>query len=136
MRTLSYIWPPAIIALTIFYLSCLIAPSTVPEVDWHFPIPADKLVHFCMYFGLAAVASFNYIFVDKGKIVILRMLLLAVLLPILYGGILELLQEYLFNRDGDWMDFLANSLGAITSIPFSLHFRKYLLRKEQIRQVV
>lgn len=130
LQTINYIWPPAIIATIIFYLSCLIAPSDVPEVEFDFPIEVDKIVHFLMYFGLASVASFNYIFIHKGKIIILRMLAFAVLVPIIYGGLIEVLQDNYFDRTGDWFDFLANSLGALSTIPFSLAFRKIMLKRE------
>lgn len=125
----KYILPPAVIALIIFYLSCLIPPNDVPDVDFDFFIPMDKLVHFSMYLGLAGIASFNYIFVAKGNINICRMLIFAVLLPILYGGTIEILQENFFNREGDWYDFLANCLGAFSAIPLSFGFRKILREK-------
>lgn len=134
LHTLNYIWPSVIIATIIFYLSCLIAPNDIPEVDFQFPIEKDKIVHFLMYFGLAGIGSFNYIYLNKGKIIILKMLIFAVLIAILYGGLMEILQANYFNREGDWFDFLANSLGALSTIPLSLWFRKYLLRKELIKQ--
>lgn len=132
----NLIWPPAIIALLIFYLSCLVTPSDVPEVDFHLPIDTDKIVHFCMYFGLAGIASFNYIFLNRGHIIILKMLIFAILVPVLYGGLLEILQANFFEREGDWWDFLANTIGALSTIPFSLWFRKHLLINEQMKQGV
>lgn len=134
LQTLRYIIPSIIIASIIFYLSCLIAPSDVPEIDFQLPIETDKIVHFLMYFGLAGIGSFNYIYLNNGKIIILKMLIFAVLVSILYGGIIEILQANYFNREGDWFDFLANSLGALSTIPFSLWFRKLLLRRELAKQ--
>lgn len=131
---LNYIWPPTVIACVIFYLSCLIPPNDVPEIEFDFPIETDKIVHFLMYFGLAGIASFNYIWRNKGKIIILLMLVFAVLVPIIYGGVVEILQANYFDRTGDWFDFLANSLGALSTIPFSLWFRKYLIRKRRIKE--
>lgn len=99
------------------------APSDVPEVEFDFFIPADKIVHFCMYFGLAFVASCNYIYVNRGEISINRLLLGAILIPILYGGLLEILQANFFSREGDWWDFLANTLGALSAIPLAIWFK-------------
>lgn len=130
----DYIWPPAIIAAIIFYLSCLVTPTEVPDVEFNLPIPADKIVHFCMYFGLSATIAFNYIFRNRGRIIILKMAIFGIILPILYGGLLEILQDNYFNREGDWMDFLANSIGSISTIPFSLWFRKHLLIQESIKE--
>lgn len=128
-QLINYIWPPLIIAAIIFYLCCLITPSDVPDIPWDFFIPLDKVEHFLMYMGLAGVASFNYVYRTKGNIIILRMIVFAVVLPILYGGLIEILQANFFNRTGDIYDFMANALGAVCSIPFTLYFRKILLRK-------
>jgi len=39
---------------------------------------------------------------------------LVILFPILYGGLLEILQHYFFPpRTGDWFDFLANAIGVL-----------------------
>lgn len=126
---LYYIVPSLIVALIIFYLSCLMTPSDVPEVEFDFFIPADKLVHFCMYFGLAGITAFSYIYLNKGKVILLRILFFAIILPIAYGGILEILQGKYFDRTADWFDFLANSLGAIATIPFSLWLIKIVKKK-------
>ena len=129
MNIIKYVWPPIVIALVIFYLSCLIAPTDVPDIKFDLPIAMDKIVHFCMYMGLAGIASFNYIFVTKGKISITKLLIFAILLPIIYGGVIEILQDNLFNREGDWYDFLANCLGTLSALPLALLFRKILVKK-------
>ena len=120
---------PCIIAFVIFYLSCLIPTSNLPEVELDFFIPIDKIVHFCMYFGLGITIGFNYIWLNKGNIVLLRLFLFALLLPIIYGGVIEILQGQYFNRSTELEDFIANSIGAICAIVFSLLLRKYLLKK-------
>lgn len=128
---IKYTWPPAIVAAIIFYLSCLIPTNDIPEVKLNLFIPTDKIVHFIMYFGLSLVASFNYIFDKNGKIIILKLIVFAVILPILYGGLIEIIQaEYFVDRSGDWYDFLADALGALATIPLSLGFRHYLLDKQ------
>lgn len=136
-KIFKYTWPPAIVAIVIFYLCCLIPTNDIPDVGFDFFVPADKVVHFLMYFGLAGVASFNYIYDKKGKIIILRLVLFAILVPILYGGAIEIIQDkYIPERSGDWGDFWADISGALASIPFSLWFRRYLLNKELKEQIV
>jgi VanZ family protein len=130
-RIFKYTWPPAIVAVIIFYLSCLIPTNDIPDVEFNFFIPMDKIAHFLMYFGLSIVASFNYIYDRKGKIIILKLVAFAVLIPIVYGGLIEILQaEYFVDRGGDWYDFLADVLGSLSTLPFSLWFRRYLLNRE------
>lgn len=122
---------PFIVAFVIFYLSCLIPTNDIPEVDIDFFIPIDKLVHFTMYFGLSITISFNYIWLNKGNTVILRIIIFALVLPVLYGGLIEILQGQYFNRSTELEDFLANSLGSLCALPISLYFRKYLLKKNR-----
>lgn len=126
---LHYTTLPLIVAFIIFYLSCLIEPSEIPKIEIDFFIPIDKVVHFCMYFGLAFVIALNYIIVNKGKIIILRLICFATLAPIIYGGMIEILQERYFNRSGDWSDFLANTIGTICVLPIALYIKQYVLRK-------
>lgn len=120
---------PFIVASVIFYLSCLIPTNNLPEVDFDFFIPIDKVVHFCMYFGLGITIGVNYIWLNRGNIVLLRLFVFALLLPIIYGGTIEILQDRYFNRTAEWEDFLANNIGAICAIVLSLLLRKYLLKK-------
>lgn len=90
-----------------------------------------------MYFGLAGVASFNYIYARKGKIIILKLVVFAILIPIIYGGIIEIIQdEYFPERSGDWYDFLADILGALASLPFSFWFRQFLLDRQQTEEEI
>ncbi len=130
-KIFKYSWPPAIVAIVIFYLCCLIPTNDIPDVKFHFFIPTDKIVHFLMFFGLAGVASFNYIYDKKGKIIILKLIVFAIFIPILYGGIIELIQaEYFPDRSGDWYDFLADISGAVATLPLSLWFRRFLINRQ------
>jgi len=64
----------------------------------------DKADHFTAYFGLALLASLAW--------GLRRSLPLVVLGVILLGGALELLQA-VTGRDAEWLDELANGLGAV-----------------------
>lgn len=136
-RIFQYSWPPAIIAIIIFYLCCLIPANDIPEVQFTFFVPNDKIVHFLMYFGLAGVASFNYIYARSGRIIILKLIVFAIFIPIIYGGLIEIIQNNYFpDRSGDWYDFLADALGALASLPFSFWFRQFLLDRQQTEQEI
>lgn len=132
-KLFKYSYIPVIIYLIILYLCCFIPLSDVPDVEIELFIPMDKLVHFCMYFGLSGATAFNYIFLTKGDINKTKLFIWAYLLPILYGGFIELIQHYYFPpREGDWFDFLADALGSIASLPFVFRFRKYILKKYSV----
>lgn len=129
-NVLKYSWVPIFISLIIFYLCCLIPTDDIPDVKINFFIPTDKLVHFTMYFGLSLASAVNYIYVKRGDIVIWKMLLGAFLLPIIYGGLIEIIQENYFPpRSGDWYDFLADLLGSLAALPLALYAKKYLTEK-------
>ena len=81
----------------------------------------DKWVHFVMYGGLCSVYWFDYFRNGNKRNEWRKWLLWIVALPIALGGLLELAQKYLTTyRSGDWMDFLANSLGVLLAIPLGL----------------
>lgn len=131
LKLLKYSYVPIIISLLILYLCCFIPTNDIPDIEIKFLIPIDKIVHFCMYLGLSGATAINYIYLKKGKVDGIKMLLCAFLLPILYGGLIELLQNYYFPpRSGDWFDFLADVLGSLTALPIALEFKKYILKRE------
>lgn len=91
----------------------------------------DKWTHMAMYGGTCSVIwieSFR-----AGTVVghLRRMLLWAWLVPVLMSGLIEVLQANCTGgrRSGDWMDFLANSIGATLGLVFGLVLYKRLSRK-------
>lgn len=121
---------PIIISLVILYLCCLIPSRDIPEVQFDFLIPTDKIVHYLMYLGLSGATALNYIHGKQGRISFGKLLLFAFIFPILYGGLIEILQQGFFPpRSGDWFDFLADALGSLTALPIALKYRNYLLNK-------
>lgn len=122
---------PFVISLIILYLCCFIPGNDIPDVELEFLIPIDKIVHFCMYLGLSGATAINYIYGKKGHININKLIIGAFLLPIIYGGVIEILQDrYFEGRSGDWFDFLADLLGSLAAYPIALYYRKYLLNKQ------
>lgn len=128
---IKYTWIPFIICIVIFYLCCLVQADDIPPVDFEWFIPVDKVVHFLMYFGLSAATAINYIHLKMGRISINKMIMYAVLLPIIYGGFIEVIQNYFIStRSGDWFDFLADLLGSLAALPIALIFRNYLIKNK------
>lgn len=96
-----------IIVAVIFYLSFFTPPKTDLE-----EIPnIDKLVHICMYGGLCFILWIEYLRVHRA-INWSHIVWGGIAAPIAMSGCIELLQAYCTeNRSGDWLDFLANSIG-------------------------
>lgn len=97
------------IILAVIYLSFFKPPKTsldqVPNID--------KLVHFCMYFGLSGMLWLEYMRSHKRtQFRIKHIFIGAVVFPIMFSGCIELLQQYCTTyRGGDWLDLTANSVG-------------------------
>ena len=87
----------------------------------------DKVAHLLMYATFAFLCLWGYRqqFVSNGIAYQRKALLLAVIIGIAYGGITELMQEYLVpSRTGDWIDFLADIIGTLVGTTiFYLFYR-------------
>lgn len=99
-----------ILAITILSLinTSKITPNNFSTIP-HF----DKIVHFLMYFTLAFVFMFEYYIHHHKTISNISKILI---LPLIYGGIMELLQLILTTyRSGNWWDMIANTSGIIAA---------------------
>ncbi|MEA1875465.1 MAG: VanZ family protein [Bacteroidota bacterium] len=109
---ISLIW--AVIILILSGLPGSSLPSTGLSKIPHF----DKLVHMGLYFPLSffLMAEFSL----SKKTVIRRYALIFTLLIItLYGGSIELAQDYVFvQRSADWIDLASDLFGALLGISF------------------
>ena len=107
-RCLNYL-PTLLVAGVIAYFSLLRSmPVKLPDWDWQ---NADKLVHgfFYFVFALTLVSDLHR---DNRQYIITY--ILSFFLPIIYGGVIEWLQQYYFApRTGEWFDWLADIAGAI-----------------------
>ena len=94
--------------IMILYLSFFNVPDTeLSQVPF-----IDKWAHIVMY-GLTCVVMWAEYLLRHRRVVLRRMLAMAIIAPILASGIIELVQEYCTGgrRSGDWLDLAANSLG-------------------------
>ncbi len=96
-------------AIVIFIL-CAMPSESIP--DPHLNIPhVDKVVHFGMFFILALLVCNELEY--QTRLSLRKIYITAVCIAFVYGGIIELLQQYCFNRSGDVADLLADVVGAI-----------------------
>lgn len=71
---------------------------------------ADKLVHFALYFIFAGLL-FRVLYISF-LVPINIQAIISIAIPVVYGGLIELTQEYLVSgRTADVFDFLANIAG-------------------------
>ena len=76
----------------------------------------DKLHHLIAYFFLALPSGLN----NTNKIFL-------IFLFVFFGGTIEIIQPYI-NRNGEWLDFLANCLGIITGFSVGAVLNSWLLK--------
>ena len=101
----------------VWYLSLLIDMPETPMDDVPF---IDKWTHIAMYGGTCSVMWIEYLRCHD-RLNGWKLFLLAWLGPILMSGLLELLQKYCTTtRQGEWLDFLANSTGVTLAVGIGL----------------
>ena len=82
-----------------------------PETPFDNVAFIDKWVHFIMYGGTCLVIWLEYVMKHKSADYE-KLFFWAWLAPVIMGGVLELMQAYCTTtRNGDWLDFAANSTG-------------------------
>jgi VanZ family protein len=102
-QRLTILW--ALFVLTM----CLMPMGNIGESSLFFP-GFDKLVH-CGFFFVFVVFAENGLIRQNKNFVYTRVLITAII-AIIFGGAIELLQQYVFTwRDGDWADLFADTVG-------------------------
>ena len=91
-------------------------------------IGLDKVVHLCMYAGFAFLCLWGYRsqYLSRDKAYRKKAVILVALISVAYGGITELIQEFLVpSRTGDWFDFLFDTVGVLLGLlAFHIFFDK------------
>ena len=100
------------ISILIAMVITVISLIPVPEIKEVEDVPLmDKWVHMLMYGILTFCIWFEYRR-SHGKWNWARLILFGVVAPIVMSGVVELMQAFLTTcRSGEWLDFLANSIG-------------------------
>lgn len=134
MKTMKYIirrYPLSCMCICLVWVLSLV--PVFPETPLDKISFIDKWTHLVMYGGTSAVIWWEYLkhyikCVDKktAGIAYTRIILYAVIIPIVMGGLLELLQRYCTggHRSGEWLDFIADSVGVLLVLPFAMILAK------------
>ena len=100
-----------VIILAVIYLSFFKPPTTdlgtIPNLD--------KVVHICMYFGMSGMLWLEFLRAHRrDRTPMWHAWVGAFVCPVLFSGAVELLQAFgTTYRGGDWLDFAANTTGAV-----------------------
>ncbi len=88
----------------------------------------DKIAHFSMYAGFCIILWFEYLrsHVHTNRI---KVVLGAIIAPILFSGALEIVQDLTGYRSGDRYDFLFNTFGVLFALLFSIYVTRPLMNR-------
>lgn len=104
-------YPLSAICVVVIWILCFCTPPRTPLDD----VPLmDKWTHIVMYGGTCSVMWVETLRSRRPFPGMRRMFIYVWLCPVLMSGLIEILQAYCTGgrRSGDWLDFLANSIGA------------------------
>jgi VanZ family protein len=102
--------PSAIVVAGITWLS-LVKEVPVPVMG---DIPlADKWGHMVAYMVLALCMCCDG---RRVHLPVHILYLTAITIPLIYGGLIELIQPYFPPRQGEWADWLADGIGAMVGV--------------------
>ncbi|TSE08205.1 MULTISPECIES: VanZ family protein [Aquimarina] len=114
-------------ALTWVSLSRIVIPVDV-KVEG-----SDKIAHFIAYFGFTSIWFFFLFFSEKLNKTFKRSLIIASILCVLFGMLMEVLQALLTSyRSSEWYDVMANTSGTIFVVFIFIVFKNKLIKLKQI----
>ena len=103
---------PAILWALFIFIICTVKLGGVSSSPLFFPC-FDKLVHCGLFFVLVILCCNGFIRQLSTGVLPYKSIILITLAAIIYGGLIELLQNYFFTwRSGDWNDLFADTIGA------------------------
>lgn len=93
----------------IIFILCAMPSDSIPNPRLNIPY-LDKIVHFGMFFIMAIFlcSELNYQTRLRSGIIYL----ITIGFGFAYGGLIEIMQDRVFHRSGDWWDLLADMSGA------------------------
>ncbi|HKR06873.1 MAG TPA: VanZ family protein [Bacteroidia bacterium] len=106
---------------------CVLPGSAIPHYRWTDLLSIDKIIHAFLFIILTLLLIRGFKRQTRFSFLNVHTLTLIFLFSVIYGGLLELMQNYcLADRTGSWFDLIANVTGCILGIIIN----NYLKRKE------
>lgn len=129
LNFLKQFYKSIIATLAILYLT-LASPSEFKELPVIAIPHVDKLVHSLMFFVLAFVLFFDFRSLSpRSDRFSSKFLIICVLFPILFGGVIELMQEaWFFPRSAEWLDWLSDIVGVFFALIIASLFKNKFRR--------
>jgi len=113
------------IPLIVYWIFLLIATS-LPTTDLPSVAINDKLKHFGAFFGLSILLALTLHYQNKFLLFKKYFLVAALIITSLYGFLDEIHQSFIPGRYNEFLDWVADSLGAIAGILLVFYVMKKL----------
>lgn len=127
MSFLKKHWVTILLVLLIIWACLMKVPDITPRIKM---TDLDKLVHFLMFSILGGCVYFENTAYFRKAISCQQIVWGSFLFPIVFSGLIEILQEYLTPyRTGDWMDFLWDVIGAFFTLAVCLTINRKISAK-------
>ena len=109
----------------IIYWIMLFAATSLPAASMPSVAVSDKIKHFSAFFGLSVLLSLTLLYQDKILLFKKYFLVAALIICSLYGFVDEIHQSFVPGRNSEFLDWVADSLGAAAGVLLV----DYLLKK-------
>lgn len=117
MKQLIHFQLNSILWGAVILLLCGLGGNEFPSFKWHFSLSFDKIIHISFYSILTLLITVGYYKQHIHSIKRRKAWLVALLVGIIYGIVVEWLQaNVFFERSADFMDMIANTEGSILGI--------------------
>jgi VanZ family protein len=112
MKVLFKYYGPAILWALFIFTLCSIKLGKISSSPMFFP-GFDKLVHSGFFLVLVVLYCYGLIRQQSHHVFSYKKVIAITVVAVIYGGIIELLQLYIFTwRSGEWDDLFADAVGA------------------------
>src|SRR4030095_8742742 len=124
---IRYYYSPLFWAATILFLSSIPSHELPDFSFWKF-LTFDKFVHISLYGIFSFHIMKSCIRQYANWVIRYNATHIAIITAIVYGALIEVLQEFVIeDRNGDWLDMVANGVGAwLGTVVFKRIFYQYI----------
>ena len=119
-RKIYLVYVPLILYWILLFTATSLPAAHVPS----FAI-SDKIKHFSAFFGLSVLLSLTLLYQNKVLLFKKYFIAAAVIISSFYGLVDEIHQSFVPGRNSEFLDWVADSLGAAAGVLFVY----YLLKK-------
>ena len=116
---------PLIYFPLILYWIILFTATSLPAANLPSVAVGDKLKHFTAFFGLSVLLSLTLLYQNKVLLLKKYFLAAALIISSIYGLLDEIHQSFVPGRNNEFLDWVADSLGAAAGVFIVF----YLLKK-------